>query len=228
MPRQRPLQLFDPQARYGGDGVELQLPSLHMGGQLLQLFRVGGVDLGCRNDHGLLRQREFDGGPGIVVHGLLGSGHGEARELHVDDFEVFDGVGSAGCIRDVDQVKQKPGAFDVAEELGAEAGAQVRALDEAGHVGDYVGELVGLLADGDDAEVGLEGGEGVVGDFGFGGGDAGDEGGLAGVGVADQADVGEQLEDEAVVALFAGAAQLVLAGGLVDGGCRGRRGRLWR
>ncbi len=41
---------------------------------------------------------------------------------------------------------------------------------------------------------------------------------LPAFGIADQADVGEQLEDEAVVALFAGAAELVLARGLVDGG----------
>jgi hypothetical protein len=80
------------------------------------------------------------------------------------------------------------------------------AFNEAGHVGDDEGLLIWLLADGDDAKVGLEGGEGVVGDFGPGGGDAGDEGGLAGVGVADQAYVGQELEFEAVVALLAGTA----------------------
>ena len=52
--------------------------------------------------------------------------------------------------------------------------------------------FVGRIADGDDAEVGLEGGEGVVGDFGAGGGDARDERGFADVGVADEADVGEE------------------------------------
>ncbi len=75
-----------------------------------------------------------------------------------------------------------------------------------------------LLADGDHAEVGLEGGEGIVGDFGAGGGDAGDERGLAGVGIADQADVGQQLQFQAIGALLAGAAQFVLARGLVGGG----------
>ena len=106
----------------------------------------------------------------------------------------------------------------MAEELHAEAGAEMCAFNEAGHIGDDEGLLVGLLAYGDDAEVGFEGGEGVVGDFGLGGGDAGDKGGLAGVGVADQADVSQKLEFEAIGALLAGAAQLMLAGSLV-GGC---------
>jgi hypothetical protein len=70
---------------------------------------------------------------------------------------------------------------------------KVRAFNKSGHIGDDEGLLLRLLADGDDAEVGFEGGEGVVGDFGARGGDAGDERGFAGVGIADQADVGQQL-----------------------------------
>ena len=91
-------------------------------------------------------------------------------------------------------------------------GAEVRALNQARHVGDDEGLLIRLLAHGDHAEVGFEGGEGVVGDLGLGGGDAGDERGLAGIGVADQADVGQQLQLQPVIALLAGAAQFVLAG----------------
>ncbi len=96
--------------------------------------------------------------------------------------------------------------------------AEVRAFDEAGEVGDGEGFGVGIVADLDDAEVGFEGGEGVVGDLGFGGGEARDEGGFADVGVADEAGVGEETEFEAVGALFAGAAELVLARGLVGAG----------
>ncbi len=110
------------------------------------------------------------------------------------------------------------GAFDVAEELGAEAGAEVGSFDEAGHVGDGEAEVVWGVADLDDAEVGFEGGEGVVGDFGAGGGEAADEGGFADVGEADEAGVGEEAEFEAEVAFVAGAAEFVLAGGLMDGG----------
>ncbi len=110
------------------------------------------------------------------------------------------------------------GALDVFEELDAEAGAEVRAFDEAGQVGDGEGLVVGRVADLDDAEVGFEGGEGVVGDLGLGGGEARDEGGLADVGVADEAGVGEEAEFEAVVAGFAGAAEFVFARGLVGAG----------
>ena len=104
------------------------------------------------------------------------------------------------------------------EELDAEAGAEVRAFDEAGHVGDGEGFFVGEVADLDDAEVGFERGEGVVGDLGLGGREARDERGFADVGEADEAGVGEQTELEAVVAGFAGAAELVLSRGLVRGG----------
>ena len=218
MPRQRPLQLLDTLAGYGGDGVELELLSFHMRGQFFQLLGIGGVELGGADDHGFLRQGKLDFRAWIVVHRLLGGSYREAIQLLVDDFEIFNGIGAAAGIAHIHQVEQQAGALDVAKELSAKAGAEVRAFNKAGHVGDNVGELIGLLADGDDAEVGFEGSEGVVGDFGPGGGDARDQSGLAGVGVADQADVGEQLEDKAVVALFARTAQFVLARGLVDGG----------
>ena len=123
-----------------------------------------------------------------------------------------------GGVGDVDEVDDDAGALDVFEELDAEAVAEVRAFDEAGKVGDGEGFGVGELADLDYAEVGFERGEGVVGDLGLGGGEAGDEGGFADVGVADEAGVGEQTEFEAVVALFAGAAEFVLARGLMGGG----------
>ena len=116
------------------------------------------------------------------------------------------GSGRADSVGDVDQVNQQAGALNVAEELGAKAGAEMGAFNEAGHIGDDEGLLIGLLADGDHAEVGFEGGEGIVGDFGPGGGDAGDEGGFACVGIADQAYVGQELEFEAIKAFLAGAA----------------------
>src|SRR5205823_11402816 len=77
---------------------------------------------------------------------------------------------------------------------------------------------VGVLADLDDAEVRFEGGEGVVGDLGFGGGEARDQGGLADVGIADETGVGEETQFETVGALFAGATELVLARSLVGAG----------
>ena len=77
------------------------------------------------------------------------------------------------------------------EELDAEACAEMRAFDETGEVGNGEGFGVWVLAHLDDAEVGLERGEGVVGNFGLGGGEARDEGRLADIGVADEAGVGK-------------------------------------
>jgi len=115
----------------------------------------------------------------------------EAFELIHNDAEVFDGIGAAVGVGDVDEVDEDAGAFDVAEELGTQTCAEMRAFNEAGDVGNDEAFFVGSLANGDDAELRLEGSEGVVGNFGAGGGDARDEGGLAHVGVADEADIGE-------------------------------------
>ena len=104
------------------------------------------------------------------------------------------------------------------EELDAQTVAEVRAFDEAGQVSDGEGFGVGKIADLNHPEVGLKGGEGVVGDFGPGGGEARDEGGLADVGVANQTGVSEQTEFEAIAAFFARAAKFVLAWSLVGAG----------
>ena len=199
--------------------MELQLLALDVGGSFFSLSGLAVSILVAQTIMVFFARGCSTVGPGLSSMGCSAGGDGEAGQLLVDDFEVFYRVGAAGLAsRHIDQVKQQAGALDVAQELGAEAGAEVRAFDEAGHVGDDEGLLIRLFAHGDDAEVGFEGGEGVVGDLGLGGGDAGDEGGLAGVGIADQADVGQQLEFQAVIALLAGAAQFVLARGLVDAG----------
>ena len=51
------------------------------------------------------------------------------------------GSGRPLRVGDIDEVDEDAGALDVAEELDAEAGAEVRAFDEAGHVGDDEGFL---------------------------------------------------------------------------------------
>ncbi len=121
-----------------------------------------------------------------------------------------DVVGVAG-----DDKEEGGVAFDVAQEAQAEPFAAVGALDDAGDVGHDEGACVAI---GDDAEVGHQGGEGVVGDFGFGGGEAGQQGGFAGVGEAHQPDVGQQLELEDFPFLAARLAGLGVARGLVGGG----------
>ena len=89
---------------------------------------------------------------------------------------------------------EHPGALDVAQELVAEALALRRPLHQTGDVGhDELGP-VARATDPDDAEVRLERGERVVGDFGLGRRHRRDQGRLAGVGEADQGHVGHELE----------------------------------
>src|SRR5208282_5620826 len=93
--------------------------------------------------------------------------------------------------------------------------------DEAGQVGHHEAAAhAGTRAvRGDDAQVRLECGEGIVGDFGARRRDAGNQGGFAGVGQADQAHVGQETQFEAQVALLAGLAVFEFARGLVPGFC---------
>jgi hypothetical protein len=78
----------------------------------------------------------------------------------------------------------------MAEEPVADADAFMRALDQAGNVRQH--EFARI--DGGDSEIGMQRGEGVVGDFRPGAGDAGQKGRLAGIGQADQAGIRNQLE----------------------------------
>ncbi len=119
-------------------------------------------------------------------------------------------------VRALDEVDEHAAALDVAEELVTEAGALVRPLDEPGDVGD---DEAPLAAPGDDAEVRDERRERVVGDLRARPGDAADERRLAGVRVADDAHVGEQLQLEDEIALLSRRAVLGVARRLV----RGRR-----
>ena len=136
-----------------------------------------------------------------------------AGQLALDDVEVVERV-AAGLDRGgVDDVHQRGAALDVAQEVVAEAAALGGTLDQAGHVGDHEGGLAG----GDDAEVGDQGGEGVVGDLGPRPRDRRDQRGLAGAREADQADVGDDLQLEAYVELVAGLAEQREAGRLALG-----------
>ena len=92
----------------------------------------------------------------------------------------------------------------------AEALALGRPLDQAGDVGHGV---VGLVVGPDHAQVGLEGGERVVGDLGLGRRDPRDQGRLAHVGEADQGHVGHQGQLEVVPLLVALLALLGEGGG---------------
>ena len=88
-------------------------------------------------------------------------------------------------------MQQDGAALDMAEEAVAEAGAFMRALDQAGDVGEHEFLRVGQA---DDAELRMQRGERVVGDLRARGGDDGQEGGFAGVRQPDQSGIGDQLQ----------------------------------
>ena len=195
------LERFDAFSRDGGDRIEGKLAALGHGCEFFKLVGVGDVGFGGDEDGG-----------------FSGEGWVEAFEFVGDDFVVVDRIRAVGSVGDIDEVDNDAGALDVFEELDAEAVAEMRTFDEAGEVGDGEGFGVGEFADLDYAEVGFERGEGVVGDFGPGGGEARDEGGFADVRIANESGIGEEAELEAIVALFAGAAKLVLSGSLMGAG----------
>lgn len=124
-----------------------------------------------------------------------------------------DGLVSAGqvVLRAVDQVQKHRRAFDVAQKTVAEAVAFVRALDQAGDIGDYEVDF----ARPDDAEVRVKGGEGVVRDFGFCVRAGSQKGGFARVGQPDQSDIGDQFQAQPDRCLLARPAGGEFAGGLI-------------
>ena len=94
-------------------------------------------------------------------------------------------------------MRQYGAAFDVAQEVQAQTAAFAGTGDQPGHVGD--GE--GGVAARDDAEVGDQSGEGVVGDLRLGRRENGHKRRLTGGGESEQTDVGYRLEFENQVTL---------------------------
>ncbi len=124
-------------------------------------------------------------------------------QLALDDGVVGVGVGAVER-REVEHVDEQPRALDVGEEVVAEPGAVARALDQPGDVGDDELAVVGL----ERPQHGLERRERVGGDLRLRAGHARQQRGLAGVGQADEPDVGQQLEVQLDHALVAGQAAL--------------------
>ena len=152
-------------------GPKLRIARLQPFDLLFERLLVHGVDLGERDDLGLFVEPRAIGG-----------------ELAADRAVVGAGVGA----RRVDQMHQGAAALDMAEEPVAKAVALVRALDQAGNVGEHEVAPVDL----DHAETGMERRERIIGDLGLGGRNRGEKGRLAGVRQPDQAGVGDQLEPE--------------------------------
>ena len=111
-------------------------------------------------------------------------------------------------------------ALDVPQELQPEPLPFVRAFDDARDVGDDERAVVAELHD---AEVGRERRERIVGDLGPRGGDDRQQRRLAGVRLADEPDVGDELELELERARLAVLARLILARRLMRRAWRSRR-----
>ncbi len=125
-----------------------------------------------------------------------------------DGARLGDRIDAAVERREIDDVQQQPRALQMAQEAVPEAGAVGRALDEPGNVGD---DEAAVGIDADDAEIRGQGRERVVGDVRPRGRDGADERRFAGVGHAEQADVGEDLEFQLEAPLFAGGTRRRLA-----------------
>ena len=107
----------------------------------------------------------------------------------------------------VHQMQQHAAALHMAEKAVAEAGALMRAFDQARNIRQHEFAAVDV----DHAELRMQRGEGIVGDLRLGGADHREEGRLAGIGQADQAGVGDQFEPQPDPALLADLAGIGVA-----------------
>src|SRR6266702_368576 len=155
-------------------------------GLLLELLGRQRVGLVERDDFGFVREPVAIGFE-LPAHGLVGL----ARML-------------AGA---VDEMQQDAAALDMAEEAVAEPRALVRALDQAGDVGEHEFAAVAL----DHAELRVERRERVIGDLGPGRAHRRAQGRLASGGGADDAGVRDQLEAWPTGALLARLAGVGMA-----------------
>ena len=107
----------------------------------------------------------------------------------------------------------------MAQELDAQPGAVRRPFDEARDVGDdpAVHDVAAEAVQAHHAQLGFQGGEGVVRDLGTGGAQAAHQGALSRVGEAHQAHVCDELQLQIERALFAFLTGLVVAGRAVGG-----------
>ncbi len=122
-------------------------------------------------------------------------------------------IGAVGRL-DFQQVHQQAGALDVAQKARAQPVAGVGAFDQTGDVRDHKPALAGQLGD---AEVRFKRGERVVRHARAGVTDLAQQCALTGIGLADQAHVGDELQFQAQIPLLAGLAVGELPRRLVRG-----------
>src|SRR5206468_4532220 len=120
---------------------------------------------------------------------------------------------------DRDKEREQPRAFDVAEELKAQAAALVRSLDDSRDVG---GNERAIVAELHDSEIGTQGREWILGDLGTGRGNNRQQRRLPSVWLPDETDVGDELELELERAPRSILTRLILARRLMRRRCEPR------
>src|SRR6185436_6506860 len=111
------------------------------------------------------------------------------------------------------------GSFEMREELGAEAVAQVGTFDQARDVRHDETPVIGQAHN---AKIRAERGEWIVRDLGLGFGDPGNQRALAGVRIPDEADVREELQPQPEYALLAREARFGAPRRAIRRGCERR------
>src|SRR5947208_14746733 len=94
---------------------------------------------------------------------------------------------------------QKPRAFDVAEELSAKARAGVGALNQSGNICNDETFLIGRSANYNHAEIRLQCGERIIGNFWPGGRNAGNQSSLVNDGISDHSHICALLEFNEII-----------------------------
>jgi len=168
------LEVVEAFAGDGGNLHQLEVVLLRPALEFLDLLLIGGVHFGGDDDLGFVWKI------GIVF-----------REFGMDRVEFLDRIAFIHD-RDVNQMKQHPRAFDVPEELNAEAMSKMRPFDQPRNIGDDERLVAAIYRN--HAELRFERRERIVRNLRPGCGNAGDQCGLAHVRVAHQAGVGQEFE----------------------------------
>ena len=111
-------------------------------------------------------------------------------------------------------MQQQTGALQMAQEQMPQTGTFRGTFNQARHIGHHKALL---WAHADNTQVGVQSGEGVIGDFGAGVGNSRNESGFARIGHAEQTHVSQHLQFELELFLFTEPARCFLAWGTVDG-----------
>jgi len=196
------LELLNSLSGSRRDGCERQLTACGKALQFGQFLGIASIHFGSHNHHWLALE------PGTPAFKLI----------H-DHFEILGWIGTKTCVRDIDQVQQQTRSLDVSQELCAETMACAGSLDQSRNVGNHIAVLVGRFAGGDHAEIWLQSCERIIGDFRSGRGNPRNQCRFSRIGIADQADIGQQLQLKPIMTFLARTSQFVFARSLM----RGRR-----